>query len=315
MLVLLLLFICLNCLGAEQNYEMNWLSQNSMFLTKYHHDTDTISFTVAFRQNILDQLPNETHSLCNVQTIDNELIFSYTYGSTPQTLPFPDHKQKSSEGENYNPNYHIHMPLIQNDDESQNISEEMLSTFLQQKTIAWYTGAGISAAVVPAMQELENSLGIINTKKNERLLNVITTALQKPELIATIMHSFYQKCLNGNPTDAHKAIAQYAHYQKDCIVFTENLDTLHEQTGINPQRIENPIEFAKIITPQLLQKIDVLLCVGLSHDDRGLLGYYKHHNPQGIIVALCLDKPTYLGKTDYFIQQNAQKLIPQLIQP
>lgn len=304
----LLFFFSMNCCAAEKNYEMNWISQDSMFLTKYYGDA--VSFSIVFHKSILDQLPKKRTILCN----GTESIFRYTYGIKPETMPSFSNQQKESKHEFYNPNYHIHKPLIQNNNEAQAISKETVCNFLKQKSVAWYTGAGISASVVPTMQELENSLGIANAPNNEPLLNLISTALEKPEEIATIMLSFYQKCLNGNPTNAHNAIAKYVQNKKNCLVFTENLDTLHEKTGIIPQRIENVTESAKIINPELLKKIDVMLCVGLSYDDRGLLGLYKHHNPKGVIVALCLEKPTYLSDADYFFKEDAQKIIPELIE-
>lgn len=298
--------------AAEQNYEMNWIWQNCMFLTKYHNND--ISFSITFRDNILHQIPTNAHTACSSQQSNGETTFTYTYGNPIESRIFAQSKQTLNEQTSYNSLYHVHTPLTSKNIDVNCIAKEDLRTLLKEKCIAWYTGAGISAAVVPTMTTLETSLGIIGTTANERSCNLIAQTLQNPNHTANTMLAFYEQCLHGKPTAAHKVIADYVRYKKDCIVFTENLDTLHEQTGVTPKRIDNPEEFIKEISPELIQKIDLILCVGLSHDDRGFLGYYKYHNPKGIIVALCLDKPTYLDKNDYFLQKDAQKSIPQLIQ-
>jgi NAD-dependent SIR2 family protein deacetylase len=286
---------------------MNWLWQNSMFLTNYHNNT--VSFTIAFQSDLIDQIPTPLHHLCTIQSSHGENVFTYTYGTPLNIPPF-----QNSDHYSYNHNYYIHLPLIHsNNNEPISISAEKFGKILQKKSIAWYTGAGISASVVPTMANLQESIGIINTDQNECAINAIINALENPEIIAYAMLSFYHQCLHGNSTNAHKAIAQHVNSGKHILVFTENLDMLHEQTGIVPKRALDTAEFTKEITPEILQTIDVMICVGLSHDDKGLLGYYKHHNPNGKIVALCLEKPTYLSETDYFLQHDAQQIIPQLI--
>ena len=100
-------------------------------------------------------------------------------------------------------------------------------------------------------------------------------------------------------------------HHPESIIFTENLDTLHEKTGVAVQRIDvDRVE--KDFPPQILKTIDVIVCIGLSFDDRGFLGYYKKHNPSGIIIALCLEQPSYLGATDYYSEGDAQQMVPIL---
>lgn len=215
--------------------------------------------------------------------------------------------------EEYDPTYHVHTPLIQHNKKFKNISTDNLRKLMHNKSIAWYTGAGISATVVPTMASLEKSLGMISLIKDENSSDFISNILINPEHTALIMRSFYEQCLYGKPTVAHKAITSYIQCNKNCMLFTENLDILHEHAEINPIRINDPISFKNNVSEQTLKNIDIFICVGLSHDDRGLLGYYKHHNPAGIIIAQCLDQPKYLGETDYFLQGDAQEIIPALI--
>ena len=95
-------------------------------------------------------------------------------------------------------------------------------------------------------------------------------------------------------------------------LLTENLDSLHEQTGIMPYRLSKH-ENKDAIHPDDLQKIDFVVCVGLSHDDRGFLAWYKKHHPQGRIVALDLKAPSYLGDEDYLLEGDLQQTCLELL--
>ena len=55
-----------------------------------------------------------------------------------------------------------------------------------------------------------------------------------------------------------------------------------------------------------------MICIALSYDDRGFLGWYKENNPHGTIVAIDLVKPSYLGNEDFLLQGNCQKILPAL---
>lgn len=94
-------------------------------------------------------------------------------------------------------------------------------------------------------------------------------------------------------------------------IITENLDYLHEYTGIMPYRIHGD-HLRKQIHPSNLREIDYILCIGLSFDDRGFLGWYKAHHPNGKIIAIDLMQPSYLGNEDYLIQRDLQKIIPKI---
>ena len=42
------------------------------------------------------------------------------------------------------------------------------------------------------------------------------------------------------------------------------------------------------------------------------MGWYKKHNSDGIIIAIDLVMPNYLGKNDYFVEGDMQKIILQM---
>ena len=104
------------------------------------------------------------------------------------------------------------------------------------------------------------------------------------------------------PSKAHDAIADIAH-AKQCAVFTENIEVAHQKTGIQPIMPEPKIRKQG----SYFKDIDAIICVGLSHDDRGLLAFYKKHNPTGVIIAIHLQQPNYLGQEDMLVMGNLQR--------
>jgi NAD-dependent SIR2 family protein deacetylase len=293
---------------------MNWLWKDSMFSVAYFDDQ--ISFAITFRNTIPEEFVQEFHHMFTSKKIGDTTVLQYMYGKQFQVQEFPCLPTQENADKTvsiYDPRYHVHVPLMQENNKSQSITVAELCEIVRTKSVAWYTGAGISAPVVPTMAALESSLGFSGDTYHERAANLVCTALRNPEHIVAAMHWFYGQCLQGKPTPAHKAVAEYMQGSNRCQLFTENLDMLHEHSGIVPMRVGDPLVFKTVVTSDLLQKTDVFVCIGLSHDDRGLLGYYKHHNPQGIIVALDLERPAYIGKSDYFLHGDAQELLPELV--
>ncbi len=92
-------------------------------------------------------------------------------------------------------------------------------------------------------------------------------------------------------------------------ILTENLDLLHERSGIVPQRIIAS-QFKKVIKPEWLKEIDAVVCIGLSYDDKGFLSWYKQNNPEGTLIAIDFKQPSYLGNKDFLLEGNLQEILP-----
>jgi NAD-dependent SIR2 family protein deacetylase len=122
--------------------------------------------------------------------------------------------------------------------------------------------------------------------------------------------TFHEACLYSTPTSAHFALRDLSLY-KNTRLITENLDCLHESTGIFPYRIDAK-HLREEVGGQSLAQFDYIICIGLSFDDRGFLGWYKEQNPQGKIIAIDICKPSYLGNEDFWIQGDLQALIPDI---
>ena len=188
------------------------------------------------------------------------------------------------------------------------ISREELSAIVRNERVLFYTGAGLSlASGVPAMNELHDLLGL---DAGEKFLLSLENAIQSPQKFASNILAFHKACLFSAPTKAHLALRDIALFKNSRLI-TENLDCLHEASGIFPYRIDAK-QLRDEVGGEVLVQLDYIICIGLSHDDRGFLGWYKQHNPQGKIIAVDLQQPSYLGDEDLLAVGDLQELIPSL---
>lgn len=192
----------------------------------------------------------------------------------------------------------------------QPLTEAELTDLIKNKNVLFYTGAGLSVCSgIPAMADLQESLGLEASKK---FLFSLEKALVHPREFASKILTFHYACLISPPTPAHRALKELATLKKTRIL-TENLDILHESSGISPYRID-PHQLRQETDETTFHPFDYLICVGLSYDDRGFLGWYKEKNPQGKIIAVDLKQPSYLGDEDFLVTGDIQKILPALQQ-
>lgn len=199
--------------------------------------------------------------------------------------------------------YYFAEPLQFDEPSPKKLTTGQLCHFLKDKTFIFYTGAGISVPTVASMHGLMNSL-----KLNDGKTTFLKAVFLHPKTIADAFTNFCKAAIYSNPTPAHDAIAQIAVDKNICII-TENVDLLQHRTGSRPIHAHT---LHTKIKPQEFQEIDAIICVGLHHDDRGLLAYYKTHNPNGIIIAINIDVPQYLSSQDFLVQADAQVILPKL---
>jgi NAD-dependent SIR2 family protein deacetylase len=188
------------------------------------------------------------------------------------------------------------------------ISVQDLKELIKTKRVIFYTGAGISAAAgVWTMQPLMDALGIDPLDNCDTFMHDILVDPKKKQLIFA---DFCKQAFTAQPTPAHNALASIALAKKTHIL-TENFDLLQEHAGVKADHISGPWLKANV-NPHDLKDIDAIICIALSYDDRGFLGWYKENNPYGTIVAIDLVKPSYLGNEDFLLQGDCQKIIPAL---
>lgn len=111
------------------------------------------------------------------------------------------------------------------------INQTALESIIKTKKVLFYTGAGLSlASDVPAMNELNELLGL---EIGERFVFSLEKAIESPRVFAEKIRSFHNACLYSSPTPAHFALRGLSLYNNTRLV-TENLDCLHEASGILP---------------------------------------------------------------------------------
>lgn len=185
-----------------------------------------------------------------------------------------------------------------------------LIAIVHDKNIVFYTGAGLSAASqVPTMSQLYTLLSL---EDGERFLSSLKGVLASPKETILKIKSFHDACFLSPPTVAHWALKKLA-FLKNTKIITENLDCLHESTGLMPYRI-NADRLISKVNPASLCCIDYVICIGLSYDDRGFLGWYKKHYPDGKIISIDLGIPSYLDDEDFLIKGDLQEIVPEILE-
>lgn len=180
-----------------------------------------------------------------------------------------------------------------------------LVRLLRDKKVVFYTGAGISqAAGVPTMVELDSLLGF---EKENNFANWVRKTVHNPRAISQRINGFHHSCFTSKPTKAHLALSELAKLKKNK-VFTENLDHLHQKTGYDVIAVTSELKGL-----EALKNVDVVVCLGLSRDNKGFLAKYKEYNPKGKIVAIDLKQPSYLGSEDVWFEADLQEAVPELL--
>jgi NAD-dependent SIR2 family protein deacetylase len=229
-------------------------------------------------------------------------IFSHNYKAL-SISPKPDSAIESEEPK-VRKGYYFAKPLRYENAYQQNIDFDQLVDLLNNKKFIFYTGAGVSAGTVATMHALKESL-----KMNNGAFVFLKEAWQNPHAIAQAFADFCESAIYGQPTPAHYALQKIAQ-ARSCCILTENLDLLQHRTGSAP--LPTYTQELDSLTCADLQEVEVIVCVGLSQDDRGFLAHYKENNPQGLIIAIDLGNPNYLSSEDVILHGDLQAILPSL---
>lgn len=291
----------------QENLKNGWgasFNGEQKAITFYYHD-DIVDLDFEFYENIPAYIDEQikTKLVKTKRLINEKIVTTYILhlgASTPS--------QSNSSNESYCVNQPRNFKNTPQANNPQNITLEQLADLIKTKNVIFYTGAGISAhAGIWTMESLEDALEInFNCEFDQCMQNIIINL----EKIKTNFREFCRAAFKTQATPAHYALKSIA-LLKQSQILTENFDLLHEHAGIKPLHISGPW-LKNNVDPNELKKINLVLCIGLSHDDRGFLGWYKTNNPNGIIIAIDLNKPSYLGNEDFLIQEDCQEVLPKL---
>jgi NAD-dependent SIR2 family protein deacetylase len=188
------------------------------------------------------------------------------------------------------------------------ISTTELAQIIKNQKVIFYTGAGISAGCVPVMANLEKELGLTDLEKTRNYRDFLVRFFEQIEHHIKTMEAFFCTCEYAGPSVAHKALAQIAMQYKHPL-FTENIDQLHQKTGLTPVVMPGR---QKESLAKIVKAADYIVTIGLSTDDGGFLKYCKEVNPSICIVSINLEKVCYLSGSDFTLIGDIQEIVPQL---
>lgn len=205
--------------------------------------------------------------------------------------------------------YYVDEPLKVADQTPVSLSIDELCYYLRDKTFIFYTGAGISASGnVATMNDLMKSLKMDWNNRSLMKQPFLKEAFLNPELLTNAFDQFCKSAIEGEPTPAHNAVHVIAQ-QRNIAIVTENVDLLQQRAGSKPI-MPRP----GMCEPDDVKAVNVIVCVGLSHDDRGFLAYFKKHNPEGVIIAIDKGNPDYLSNNDYIVREDLQIVLPIMVE-
>lgn len=291
----------LECHENAPHIFMRWGDDTRYF--SIEATSDFCGFKIGFLNALPSSLTDEECALFQMKsTGKGEVEFVFIYPSIRPSLPEREDEDKGP--------YALAAPRICTGSTPRKMEGlQDLIPVLESGRFAIYTGAGISvAAGIPGMDQLEELLGV---RRDLGFLETIRGFLEHPEQLQQAIEKFFRLSFQNVPTSAHYAIRDLANSK--CVhVLTENLDHLHELSGVQPIRIQ-PREFLDTFSSEDWRRIDYLLCIGLSHDDRGFLSWYKEQNPKGTIISIDLNRTDYLGDEDFWMPADAQEILPRLL--
>ena len=190
----------------------------------------------------------------------------------------------------------------------ESLSPSELAEYIKDHKVVFYTSAGVSkSAGVPDMNSWQQAMGIDLKQNTDDFLH---RAMHDPEANLASLQKFRKAITELLPTSAHEAIQKLAR-EKKCQVLTENSDLLHERSGIRPLRVSGEW-LRENVREEWLKDVDAVVTVGLSADDRGILAWYKKHNPKGKIIAINRKQPDYVGSGDVVVEGDAQEILPEI---
>jgi NAD-dependent SIR2 family protein deacetylase len=293
--------------------EMKWSHTNkttgASWALSFNHIQGKTSLKLQFVKELPSDLSEEEIQKFIKTTEDDQNLWTYSYGAPSEILNVKPQMPSSLE---------MSMGIVADPlviEEEVRLPESTtvvgLAAYIKDKVVVFYTGAGISVAVVPTMPEIMTKLGLnADSREGKGLLFLLKKIFAEPESYIAPMDQFYRACFYGMPTPAHVVLSKLV-CLKNWGLLTENLDFLHQRTGIEPLS-HKPDWLKNNVTEGDLKKIDVVITIGLQSDESGFLGWYKKNNPNGKIAAINLRSPNYLGTQDYFLQGDAQALVPQI---
>jgi len=291
--------------------ELNFVSDDAIFMFQYRQGKAGMACRL-YKDPAIFLSPKQQKLFSkSVMCIDRKPVEVYTlhYGDFPVVESDSSKSRVKPNSNEYWKSYLFSEKrrVFEKKKNPQCMSFHELEHYLLNNKVAFYTGAGISiSGGVWGMDALCKELGLEQFKQDPEIF--VENLARKKEEVFEKFKNFCESMFFNPPTGAHYALKNIAE-RLQCPVLTENLDYLHEQTGIKPQKLFNVKKSKRLFSSKFLKKIDAIVCIGLSYDDRAFLAWYKENNPTGKIISIDIKQPSYLADEDFFVQGDLQNLL------
>lgn len=186
------------------------------------------------------------------------------------------------------------------------VGVEQVAQALRGKRALLFTGAGISVeAGLPNLEELMGLTRGIFEPLGAYVHDLVVHTLE-PRVAQ--VDRYWALFTASQPTTAHWLIADLCQTYSYPVV-TGNLDGLHEKTGIQP------LFYGGRGTEGLpdLSGFEYLLTIGVAAGIGEVAAAYHAQNPQGTLIAINPEFPTYCGGRDWHIRGEAAPMLEQLV--
>jgi hypothetical protein len=185
---------------------------------------------------------------------------------------------------------------------------------LTQKRYLFFTGAGLSASVVPEWNGLMALMGYQQTRTdNENLADTLHAIQHRLPALLGGLDAAHHAFIAGKPTAGHQAIAAMGK-RLHRPVLTDNRDLIQQGAGLQAVHVNQLTPFSGASQPPVAchpKDIDGVIVCGMGGDRRGFVQWLKAHNPQAEIIHMDLAPSPTVG-ADRFVQGDLQVLLPQL---
>lgn len=280
--------------------------QRSVAWIRFDYAHQKMQTSIGFLKNNAQHLPLDVLKRC--------VSYKEYYVYTNPSIPCVD--LKFMQESNQDVHYKIGAPLVCDNALPQNINPQSLAEIFIHKNILVYTGAGISAFSIPDFSQVYKNLNWpkLALDTQDRVMCYIQCFFKNEEHALRTMQQFFEKCFFTKPTSAHIALARLVGINRNISLVTENLDFLHEYSGVQPIRLAS-VEWQELSKDlSAFKDFEYIVVIGLAEDYSGLLNAYKKNNSTGKIIAINAQIPKYLSSEDFIFKGDIQVVLPQLLE-
>ena len=196
---------------------------------------------------------------------------------------------------------------------AESISVEEFISRIREKPLVAFTGAGISlSSGIPTFAGrggLADHFPLVEPFPGE----VAKWMIDCPFKLAETLGAFQAGFITAQPNPAHVALSQLEQNQVLHHVITGNGDLLHERAGSRKVHYKGAVHFVGADEGWTwIREGEAMLIIGVARDEHGIISYARDNSIQ--IIAIAPDRPNFLCEGDWFVQGQAEEVLPSLVE-